>query len=267
MAYTLPPPFYDVNPPSYEESTLIEMEKKLKEIQEHEQKLKEKIKQEEREKERIDHIKKEMEEQKQKWLMEMEREKEQKEMKELYAERVTCVNTEMKDLKQGWLTCPQQSGASPAFMKMIENFFSSQTVLYLLRPRGSEFHSYLNLNGVVTTKGVFLLFHFHFSPLYLFDSPPNKRDLAILDQLFCNTFLNTILNLFGIRGDLGMRVCPPYTNYSDYSNEKYARKFESVIRLIPGSYQNGSWKQLDGFFGMYFNEETLELSDSPPPMK
>lgn len=43
------------------------------------------------------------------------------------------------------------------------------------------------------------------------------------------------------------------------------KKFESVIRLIPGSYKNGDWKQLDGFFGMYFNETTMEVSEIPPP--
>ena len=42
------------------------------------------------------------------------------------------------------------------------------------------------------------------------------------------------------------------------------KKFESVIRLIPGSYKNGSWRQLDGFFGMYFNETTMEVSEVPP---
>ena len=43
------------------------------------------------------------------------------------------------------------------------------------------------------------------------------------------------------------------------------KKFESVIRLIPGSYKNGDWRQLDGFFGMYFNETTMEVSEMPPP--
>ena len=49
------------------------------------------------------------------------------------------------------------------------------------------------------------------------------------------------------------------------SLSKSLKKFESVIRLIPGSYKNGDWKQLDGFFGMYFNETTMELSEVPPP--
>jgi hypothetical protein len=43
------------------------------------------------------------------------------------------------------------------------------------------------------------------------------------------------------------------------------KKFESIIRLIPGGYKNGDWRQLDGFFGMYYNETTMEVSEVPPP--
>ena len=43
-------------------------------------------------------------------------------------------------------------------------------------------------------------------------------------------------------------------------------KFEQIIRLIPGSFQNGDWVALGGFFGMYFNKKTLEISEGPPPM-
>jgi hypothetical protein len=49
------------------------------------------------------------------------------------------------------------------------------------------------------------------------------------------------------------------------SSNTILKRFESVIRLIPGSYKNGDWRQLDGFFGMYFNETTMELSEVPPP--
>ena len=44
------------------------------------------------------------------------------------------------------------------------------------------------------------------------------------------------------------------------------KDFESIIRIIPGSFQNGDWRQLDGFFGMYFNETTMEVSEFPSPM-
>ena len=43
------------------------------------------------------------------------------------------------------------------------------------------------------------------------------------------------------------------------------KNFESIIRLIPGSYKNGDWKQMDGFVGIYFNETTMEVSEIPPP--
>jgi hypothetical protein len=46
-----------------------------------------------------------------------------------------------------------------------------------------------------------------------------------------------------------------------------ASDLESIIRCIPGSYINGHWKQLDGFFGPYFNEETIEISLVPPPLE
>jgi len=52
----------------------------------------------------------------------------------------------------------------------------------------------------------------------------------------------------------------------DTAPSKSLKKFETIIRLIPGSYKNGSWRQLDGFFGMYFNETTMELSEVPPPL-
>jgi len=43
----------------------------------------------------------------------------------------------------------------------------------------------------------------------------------------------------------------------------YQAQFESIIRLIPGSYDNDDWEQLDGFFGLYFNRMTRGLSMYP----
>jgi hypothetical protein len=41
-------------------------------------------------------------------------------------------------------------------------------------------------------------------------------------------------------------------------------QFSSIIQLIPGSYKNGDWKQLDGLFGdLYYNEKTNTLSEFP----
>jgi hypothetical protein len=80
--------------------------------------------------------------------------------------------------------------------------------------------------------------------LYTFDTPIGKKYTMMLES--CEYLLKRGLSAGGI----------------DMFSLK---KFESVIRLIPGSYKNGDWRQLDGFFGMYFNETTMELSEVPPP--
>jgi len=51
----------------------------------------------------------------------------------------------------------------------------------------------------------------------------------------------------------------------DLNNFHNLKNLELTLRLIPGSYKNGSWRQLDGFFGMYINEITMEVSELPPP--
>jgi len=82
--------------------------------------------------------------------------------------------------------------------------------------------------------------------LYTFDSPIGRKYATILEA--CKRLLSGVMNGGGVNIDLDR-----------------AKKFESVIRLIPGSYKNGDWRQLDGFFGMYFNETTMEVSEVPPP--
>ena len=51
-------------------------------------------------------------------------------------------------------------------------------------------------------------------------------------------------------------------NLNNFHNLK---NLELTLRLIPGSYKNGSWRQLDGFFGLYFNETIMEVSTILPP--
>lgn len=48
---------------------------------------------------------------------------------------------------------------------------------------------------------------------------------------------------------------------------KGLKSFETIVRIIPGGYLNGKWKQLDGFFGVYYNSETNQISEIPPKME
>ena len=56
-----------------------------------------------------------------------------------------------------------------------------------------------------------------------------------------------------------------HKNHATFRMNDALQKFEQIIRLIPGSFQNGDWVALGGFFGMYFNKKTLEISEGPPP--
>jgi|UniRef100_A0A6C0BGF1 hypothetical protein len=94
---------------------------------------------------------------------------------------------------------------------------------------------------------------FYASTLYSFTNPLNLVYAKIL-------FSITTISIYG---------CFAHQNKSLWNSIHYStdvlKKIESIIRLIPGSYKNGSWRQLDGFFGMYFNETTMEVSEVPPP--
>jgi hypothetical protein len=61
-------------------------------------------------------------------------------------------------------------------------------------------------------------------------------------------------------------VHPTSVNHTVSKPNNY-RDIESIIRIIPGEYKNGNWRQLDGFFGMYYNDVTGELSHLPPPFE
>ena len=106
---------------------------------------------------------------------------------------------------------------------------------------------------IITNRHMYVVTNYgkHVGPdmclLYTFDSPIGARYATILEA--CKRLLSSFVSGGGNIIDLDR-----------------AKKFESVIRLIPGSYKNGDWRQLDGFFGMYFNDTTMEVSEVPPPL-
>jgi hypothetical protein len=107
--------------------------------------------------------------------------------------------------------------------------------------------------------------------LYVFDKPLSSSHVKMLSILSKNPDTLGIFN--GTTGQyhtlqplLG-RIkyhgsCNNNQGTTNY-DESALRMFESIIRIIPGSYQNGDWQQLDGFFGMYYNNKTMECSYFP----
>ena len=112
---------------------------------------------------------------------------------------------------------------------------------------------------------------FYASKLYSFTNPLNLVHAKILSYIltkpigvveftahpYQSLWFRTQFGILGMRDEMIAGNCSITT---------CLKMFESIIRLIPGSYKNGNWRQLDGFFGMYFNEITMELSEVPPPL-
>jgi hypothetical protein len=109
---------------------------------------------------------------------------------------------------------------------------------------------------------------FHSSKMYSFTNPLQMAHAKILSSIMtaptmgggpthpCQSIWNRVQHALCCERDR-------FVGAEQVSNA--LTKFESIVRLIPGSYKNGSWRQLDGFFGMYFNESTMEVSEVPPP--
>lgn len=116
---------------------------------------------------------------------------------------------------------------------------------------------------VVCTKDDYSNTQFkHISKLYSFHAPLNSSQCKLLKSALESTDCPTQIPLktricFSMSSGTLQPTIPSELAY-------HRKKFESVVRIIPGSYQNGDWRQLDGFFGMYYNENTMEVSEYPP---
>lgn len=99
-------------------------------------------------------------------------------------------------------------------------------------------------------------------PIYIFDQELTVAQINLLEEM----------KKFSLGDDLPtIKVKEVETPFKKGIVQKYmrgnetsCRRFESILRLIPGSYKNGSWLQLDGFFGVYYRPETNELTEIFP---
>jgi len=133
---------------------------------------------------------------------------------------------------------------------------SEEIILWYHCPIGNGGYRSNRIPMFMTNKHVYLMEYAKWSfkyatPIYTFSEQLSLKYTKLIRSL-CDLGIN---NIFILIGGEDIQINPVHG----------ARKFESVIRLIPGSYNNGPWRQLDGFFGMYFNEDTMEVSEMPPP--
>jgi hypothetical protein len=109
-------------------------------------------------------------------------------------------------------------------------------------------------------------------PVYTFDQPLNLKQTKLLSILTSNTDYREAAKVELIPKNGTSSILKDLNQfnhgYESLSNTKLPyleakKKFESVIRCIPGSYKNGDWRPLDGFFGLYLNETTMEINEFP----
>jgi hypothetical protein len=166
---------------------------------------------------------------------------------------------------------PGSYGGLVGFFREIDK--SGENLIIILSSSQGDYTQYIH-DVIITDRHIYRVVGFggyghshqpftvkYLSKVYTFNTQLTLQQVRMID-----TTINYKDNY--VKRSIGSRV-------SDREADTYGgqckcdmdarKKFESVIRLIPGSYKNGDWRQLDGFFGMYFNETTMKLSEVPPP--
>jgi hypothetical protein len=135
-------------------------------------------------------------------------------------------------------------------LKQIYEYIKSELILFV---HGENFKNYEGDHyfTIVTNKNVYRIFgnnrndRIHLSPMYSFSCELDVKALTILKYI-----KNNCMSLFN-----------PSQGLIETNKQN---TFYNSLRLIPGSFKCGSWKELNGLFGGYYNEETHEIRVSPP---
>ena len=158
-----------------------------------------------------------------------------------------------------------QQNHTPYVLKMVKiyEYISREVILFYHGDVSTTYNipqidtsRYSSISVVFTKKNIYRIvskyvnreWNIFLCPLYTFSNELDVKSLIILKNIKESGSATS----FYI-ADTSINILDPFR----VSTEK-------AIRMIPGSYQFGPWKELNGFFGSYFNEETFEISTSPP---
>ena len=117
----------------------------------------------------------------------------------------------------------------------------------------------------IGNRGSAIISGLYYMPIYTFDLPLNLKQTNILSILSSiGKYRNS--GIAGTEGiSSGESILYNLKNNPNRGVEylQAQKELESVIRLIPGSYKNGDWRPMDGFFGLYVNPSTMEINEFP----
>jgi hypothetical protein len=225
----------------------------------------------EKERMKMEAKRKEEEEEKLKMETEAKRKAEAEEMKRKEEQEEACALANFFKPKQenvrsyAYGPNPGSYGGLVGFFREIDK--SGENLIQILSSSQGECFQYIH-DIIITDRHIYRVIGFggygqpeavftvkYLSKVYTFNTQLTLQQVRMID-----TTINYKDNY--VKQSIGSRVLDRIYGKCDMDARK---KFESIIRLIPGSYKNGDWRQLDGFFGMYFNETTMEVSEMPPP--
>lgn len=162
-------------------------------------------------------------------------------------------------------------------LNQIESNIGTRPVLDALR-EGIDRHTILFLIGndysipfgIITNRHVFRVKwneKLYLCPMYTFRHLLDRHGIHNISQIYKEPVLaphdpwrTSIMKDMMSRNDDN----PLYQLYQDPRFVNASKSFEFIIRNIPGSYRNGDWRQLRGFFGMYYRLPHSDLTDCPP---
>ena len=226
-------------------------------------------------------IRAEMEQKMRSEVLRMEEERKAQEERRQLEEQKKAMRDELITQYRTYVT---SGGQGPAYTQMY-NFIEKNNILSYT-PAGMTLYGsagnatlFLGLYMSDTCFGIHLVFNDtqdENRPFYWFDSELTQRDLAILKNLKYTPGITHPITRTTFYTNIGSSPLPHlkliYGRHFGVSDESWvhrtspidATNFETIVRLIPGSYRNGPWRPLSGFFGPYLNEETLEITTIVP---
>ena len=229
-------------------------------------------------------IRAEMEQKMRSEVLRMEEERKAQEERRQLEEQKKAMRDELVAYHQKEVYSTPSRGYWNRQLEFIEknNILSYTSVGLTLSGSARNSTLYLGLYMSDTCFGIHLVFNDtqdENRPFYWFDSELTQRDLAILKNLkytSCPTHPFTRTTFYT---NIGSSPLPHlkliYGRHFGGHDESGvhrtssidATNFETIVRLIPGSYRNGPWRPLAGFFGPYLNEETLEITTIVPVLE
>ena len=196
------------------------------------------------------------------------RQEDARELAKIHAELVRRTSSGMIDIEKRFVKQIQDAGEVILFTGggMMENIPNPSTgyptrfatLGYIITDRNVYSLRYNKRTTVfdfydTVVSGLFVI------PIYTFNEPLNLKQTKMLLLLLDPNNLYYSTPFPDSRSGVIATGFRNYTSGHEYKVLDARKKFESIIRLIPGSYQNRDWKQLDGFFGLYYNEKTMEF--------